>query len=139
MRRPRIPRIAGDPARLRGRIAALLVLAGLGGNTGCTHYHYYGAPPAIIGTPQQVICEPQVQVQRQAAAVPYGSVCEVPPASSGGVFVAATPRRTEVLVSKPQGSASRARGGSRFAWHRPDPEGLATTRVEGGLDDSALR
>jgi hypothetical protein len=122
------------------RAAVLFVLAGFAGATGCTHYHYYGAPPQVIGAPQPIICEPQVQAQRQPAVVQYGSVCEVPPVSSGSPFVAAPPRRSEVIVSRPQGAPSgRRASGSRFAWHRPDPENLATTRVEGGLDESAVR
>lgn len=128
------------PARkFRTAAPLMMALAGIGGSTGCTHYHYYGTPSQIMATPQPVICEPQAQ--RQPAAIQYGSVCEVPPASSsGGILATAPPKRSEVLVSRPQGSASgRRAGGSRFAWHRPDPEGLATTRVEGGLDESAVR
>lgn len=99
------------------RIAALTTLAGA---SGCTHNHYYyGAAP---------LCEPG------PAVVTYGAACEVPDASRGAVVVSATPRTQGVLVSRPQG-----RLGSRMAWRRPDPEALATTRVEGGLDDAALR
>ena len=69
------------------------------------------------------------------AVVEYGAVCQVPPAGGNTVVVASAPPSTQrVLVSRPQG-----RLGSRLAWRKPDPESLATTRVEGGLDDSALR
>jgi hypothetical protein len=120
--------------RLRDlRWAALIGLVGLGGATGCTHYHYYGAPP------QMLVEQPAVVAQRPVL-VPYGSVCDVPSGSSSGVTtVVEAPRRGgEVIVSRPQGGLG-ARRGSRFAWHRPNPDSLATTRVEGGLDESAVR
>jgi hypothetical protein len=109
--------------------AAALSLIGLASATGCTHYHYYGAPPPMI-------CEQPAVVAQRPVLVPYGSVCEVPP--GGTTAVAEAPRRGEVIISRPQGG-SAGRRGSRFAWHKPDPESLATTRIEGGLDESAVR
>lgn len=118
------------------RWAALLGLATLAANAGCTHYHYYGAPPTAA-----VACDPAVPgttVVRRPALIGYGSVCEVPPAA-GGTVVSEAPRRGDLVVSTPQGAGPAGRRRSGLAWRRPDPENLATTRVEGGLDDSTLR
>jgi hypothetical protein len=78
----------------------------------------------------------------------YGEVCQVPSQVSGGTVITqatdspngASSEGTigPVLVSQPAGSGGFFRG-SRFAWRRPDPESsLATTRVEGGLDDTTV-
>lgn len=114
--------------------AAILALLGLAAGSGCTHYHYYGAPSPGL-------CEQPAIVAQRPVMAPYGSVCEVPESSTNSApsLMAATPRRGEVIVSRPQGVSGARRNGSRFAWHRPDPESLATTRVEGGLDESAVR
>lgn len=103
-------------ARIRW-IAAVLASAGA---CGCTHNHYYyGAAPMATTSP---------------AVLEYGAVCEVPSSSGNAVVVANPPRSQRVLVSRPQGAL-----GSGYAWRRPDPEALATTRVEGGLDDVTTR
>jgi hypothetical protein len=73
----------------------------------------------------------------------YGEVCEVPPETDRQIAVqrsgqpsyvtGSAPSR--VVVSEPQGSGSFMSRSSRMAWRRPDPESLATTRVEGAIDD----
>jgi len=111
------------------------LLAGCVSLSGCTHNHYYGASvPA---------CGPTVVGSIGGADAPeYGAVCEVPNqvVSGGsvvaqrqpGVTVVPAPKAPRVVVSEPS-------GGSRLAWRRSDPEdGLATTRVEGALDDPTV-
>jgi hypothetical protein len=97
----------------RPRVGALILLAGLAGGTGCTHNYYYGT---------------SVPLCPEAEPVRVGSVCEVP----GGTVVTqnAPPRSSRVVISEP-------RGGSRLGWRRSE-EGLATSRVEGSLDDETL-
>lgn len=103
-------------ARFVPFVAAVILLVGA---TGCTHNHYYyGASPLCETTP---------------AVVEYGAVCEVP-STNRAVIVADAPPSRRVAVSRPRNKA-----GSGFAWRSPDPEALATTRVEGGLDDATLR
>jgi hypothetical protein len=73
----------------------------------------------------------------------YGEVCEVPSAVDQQLAVqrngqpsyvtGAAPSR--VVVSEPQGSGPFVSRSSRMAWRRPDPESIATTRVEGAIDD----
>ena len=112
-------------------IAASAVLAGLTGATGCTHYHIYGnaAPSA---------CDPAPLAAGQPMLLrSQGSVCEIP-STPGSVAVAGIPGGTQILVSQPQG-ARTMNGSSRFAWRRPDPESMATTRIEGGIDGGTVR
>lgn len=121
-------------ARTRLSVGTMM-LASLTTSIGCTHYHFYGTN----GVP---VCEaPAAAAGAQPVLVPqYGSVCEVP-SSPGATVVSGAPGGTRVLVSQPQGPRRfLSGGGSRFAWRRPDPESLATTRVEGGrIDEPALR
>ncbi len=113
------------------RFTALAVLATLCGAAGCTQYHYYGnggpcdmppgARPVVIQSP------------------PAGDVCEVPPRSGTTIVNNSPSGGSQVLVSQPQGVRNADAAGSRFAWRRSDPESMATTRVEGGIDESAVR
>lgn len=90
----------------------LLLLAG------CTHNYYYGTVPS---------CAP--------GTVQYGSVCDVP-ASSGGAAVAQNGTRSSAVGSTPSVVVSEP-SGPRLSWRRADPEAsIATTRVEGAIDDS---
>ncbi len=122
------------------RAVASVGLAGLAWITsGCTHHHYYGAgvPVACAEAPATIISSR------------YGEVCEVPAQSGGATVVtqapaaaprvvASAPRPSRVLVSEPRSSSPPVRGNGRFSWHRADPEGLATTRVDGALDDDPV-
>ena len=103
-------------------------------SSGCTHNHYYGASVPV--------CGPTVVGSTGADGSEYGAVCEVPSQvvsggsvvtqSPAGAMVTAAPKAPRVVVSEP-------RGGPRFAWRRSDPENsLATTRVEGALDDPTI-
>lgn len=111
------------------RRAALIVLAGLCATTGCTHYHYYGQPGPYA-------------VPGASAVTTSGNVCEVAPAGTGTRVVVQSPQQnyavppggSRVVISEPQGTGRLSRGG-RFAWRKPDAETLATTRVEGAIDD----
>ena len=118
----------------RWRAGLGVLLAGYASLSGCTHNHYYGASVPV--------CGPTVVGSTGADGSEYGAVCEVPNqvVSGGsvvaqrqpGVTVVPTPKAPRVVVSEP-------RGGSRLAWRRSDPEeGLATTRVEGALDDPTV-
>ena len=103
--------------------ALILMAAGATAISGCIHNHYYGTVPPACST-------------TELGPVSIGSVCEVPPRVGGGTVVSqapAGPNAPRVVVSEP------ARG-PRLSWRRSDPEaGLATTRVEGGLDESVNR
>jgi hypothetical protein len=103
-------------------------------SSGCTHNHYYGASVPV--------CGPTVVGSTGEVGSEYGAVCEVPNqvVSGGsvvaqrqpGVTVVPGPKAPRVVVSEP-------RGNSRLAWRRSDPEdGLATTRVEGALNDPTV-
>jgi hypothetical protein len=117
---------------MQGSFGFLLAVAGSIASSGCTHNYYYGAAP---------VCAPTT-VTPGAGVVTYGEVCEVPTqVVGGGTLVSSTPivttpilggpRPPRVVVSEPNGRS----GG----WRRPDPESsLATTRVEGALDDPTL-
>jgi hypothetical protein len=102
-------------------------------SSGCIHNHYYtpaaGCPPTVTSS---------------AGVVDYGALCEVPnQVVNGGTVVSGKPlvaspvlggaRPPRVVVSQP--------GGSRLgSWRNADPEGgLATTRVEGAIDDPTLK
>jgi hypothetical protein len=113
MRRARFPR--------RG---ALILLAGLAGGAGCTHNYYYGTAVPLCPEPE---------------TVRVGSVCDVPGQVVPGRTVitqVAPPRSSRVVISEPRGGPLV--GGSRLGWRRSDPESLATSSVEGSLDDETL-
>lgn len=96
----------------------LLLLACSLGAAGCTHNYYYGAVPN---------CAP--------GTVQYGSVCDVP-ATNGGATVAQNGTRSSAVGSTPRVVMSEP-AGPRLSWRRSDPEtGVATTRVEGAIDDT---
>ena len=130
---------------LRGTL--WVVLAGWVGSSGCTHNYYYGSVPACGPTGLPVSTQ-------------VGQVCEIPsnqvivsgtPSSdtgSGSSVVAQAPRQGSTVVSNPQPRvviSQPAYGNSigqsinRLKWRRPDPESLATTRVEGALDGGTVR
>ena len=97
------------------RGGALILLAGLAGGAGCTHNYYYGTavPACPEGEPVRV-----------------GSVCEVPGRTVVSQIV--PPRSSRVVISEPRGGLLA--GG----WRRSETDGLATSRVEGSLDDETL-
>ena len=118
----------------RRRAGLGVLLAGIVSSSGCTHNHYYGAAmPA---------CGPTVAGQTVTDGADYGAVCEVPnQVVSGGNVVAGRQAGTVVIPAPkaPRVVVSEPRGNSRLAWRRSDPEeGLATTRVEGALDDPSV-
>jgi hypothetical protein len=100
---------------------------------GCTHNYYYGnAVPA---------CGPATIVP---GTVSNGAVCEVP-SQSGSDVVAQSPARSTIIGGgtaiagprPPRVVVSQPRSGSPFRWRPADPESsLASTRIEGALDDS---
>ena len=132
------------PTKLRG--ALWIILAGWAGSSGCIHNHYYGTSPAFV--PGGLPVSTQV-----------GQVCDVPngqvvvsgtPANSGSSsnVVVQAPRQgttvvsngqPRVVISQPAYGPYTGTSVSRLRWHRPDPETLATTRVEGGLDNGTVR
>ena len=104
----------------------VLLAASCLATTGCIHNHYYGQAVPV--------CDPATGTTQ------YGAVCEVP---AGGAVVSQAPGRTTtigspsrvVINSEPIGTRPFARGVTRFPWSRSPEQGLATTRVEGGLND----
>jgi hypothetical protein len=106
-------------------------LTGFGfGSAGCTHNYYYGNAVPVCGP-------------APAAAVPNGSVCEVPTqVVGGGALVTQGPVRSTIVsdgARPPRVVVSEPSDGSRFGWRPSDPDtSLATTRTEGGLDDQTI-
>ena len=105
-------------------------------SAGCTHNYYYGAVPAG--------CAPSTTLT--PSSVSSNTVCEVPTHVVGGAttvvsspYVLSTPvltgpRPPRIVLSEPNVN-------TRPSWRRGDPDsgsGLATTRVEGALDDSTI-
>jgi hypothetical protein len=115
------------------RNCLVLGLAGSAGSIGCTHNYYYGAVP-VCGEP--------------AVVSSNGTICEVPTQVAGGILagpgagrttiVSGAPRPSRVVMSEPLNSEPLARGPGRFSWRRSDPESLATTKVDGALDDDSV-
>ncbi len=111
------------------RAGALALTVAASGSTGCiSHNHYYTAS----GVPTYSTTD--------VGPFQIGTVCETAPGQvvNGTVVAQATPTTTpapapRVVVSQPSTS-------SRLSWRRTDPEsGLATTRVEGAVEDSVNR
>jgi hypothetical protein len=130
---------------LRGTL--WIILAGWVGSSGCTHNYYYGAVPACGPTGLPVsgqvgqICEvPSGQVVVSGAPsseVGPGSGVVVQAPSQGSAV--ATNTQPRVLISQPAYGPSISQSINRLKWRRPDPESLATTRVEGALDSGSVR
>jgi hypothetical protein len=133
------------------RLAASVALGALAALPGCTHYHYYTAPPPVIGAtvvggaPTVVSSAPVVVGEpaltnldppvRAPSAIRSGPVCEVP---GTPVYVSGVPARSgQIVISQPQGARTYAASPPRgYAWRKPEPESLATTRIEGGVNDA---
>ena len=129
-------------------LLALPLVAAL--NSGCTHYHYYGQamPPQYVGqVPASSACDPvlgSVGTSTQGTPVrvvaapsstvvsSQGAICEVP-ATSDEYVVIGQSGEPKMLSSAPAGSRSR------FAWRRPDPESMATTRIDGNISEYPVR
>ena len=118
------------------RALALVGLVAGVGSTGCTHNHYYGAPVPVCAEP--------------AVLGGYGSVCDVPTQVGGGTVIAQVPARTTVVTTPPRStrvvssappieSHPMTSNTGRPSWRRSDPEGLATTRVDGDLGSPVNR
>ncbi len=101
---------------------------------GChQHYHYYNSNPA---------CPPGASMA--PSSIQYGSVCDVPSEeveggnvissnSTRSTTIGGTRKSERVVVSQPQCAAP-------FSWRKSDPDsGLATTSVEGGIDDPTIK
>ena len=133
-----------DPIR---RSALAAILTAIAPATGCIHHHYYTALPAG----SMPVCPDGVSGSVPAAVVSNspGASCDVP---DGSTAVATSPGRTRAVVippprgstvvisepvTVPPGSLARAPKG----WRRPDPDGMATIRVEGDQkgDDPVIR
>jgi hypothetical protein len=130
---------------LRG--ALWVALAGWAGSSGCTHNYYYGNVPGcgpmgmpVSGQVGQVCEVPSGQVvvsgPPSSLASPGSSAVVQAPQQGSSVATNSQPR---VLISQPAYAPSIGQSASRLKWRRPDPESLATTRVEGALDGSSIR
>lgn len=107
--------------------------------TGCTHNHYYTAGVPVCGPSPVTV----------PATVANGAICEVPTQVEGGSLVAQGNGRSTIVNGAPIYSGTRSprvvvsepSSGLRLGrWQRANPvdNGLATTRVEGALDDSTI-
>ncbi len=131
-------------SRLHG-LAATIAVGAVAGLPGCTHYHYYTTPPivgstVVTGTPV-VVGEPALTTLnppvRAPSVIRSGDVCEVPAVVGPSYVSSGVPgRSSQIVISQPQGMRGSAPPSGRYAWRRPDPENLATTRIEGGVSDS---
>ena len=99
---------------------------------GChQHYHYYNSDPCAPGTPvastrrSGTNCDPQTSIVDGGTTVVEGSSRST--TVSGGQ--SKSPR---VVVSEP-GSSSRF-----SSWRRSDEDSLATTSVQGSVDDAKV-
>ena len=114
------------------RGGSIALLGGVIGSVGCTHNYYYGNVP---------VCPPSTTVA--PGAVQYGASCDVPTQVVGGSSATQGPSRSSVLTGAlpPRVVVSEPIvGPPRFpSWRRTDPDsGLATTRVDGALDDPTI-
>lgn len=124
-----------EPAA-RGAVSVVLGTVLLAGHLGCTHNYYYGA-----GNP----CGP---VAVAPAIVENGVVCEVPGQVVPGQVVtgSAVAQGSSVVTSPilggtrpPRVVVSEPRSRPRLGWRSADPDGgLATTRIEGAVDDPTV-
>jgi hypothetical protein len=110
------------------RTSRLGILALLAGAAGCTHNYYYGTMP--------ICAEPAPSA---AVITTPATVCEVPTQVVGGTVAQPLASPAPVVISEPADGGSLRRLGSRLSWRRADPENLATTEVEGALDDDTIR
>ena len=123
-------------------VATISLISGLLTSTGCTRNYYYSGLPGC--GPTQVI----PGATQYGQAVQYGNVCEVPTqvvGGTGGLIAQSTEisapiisrgKPPRVVISEPLGSGLRARSN----WRVSDPDtNLATTKVEGGVDDTTTR
>jgi hypothetical protein len=126
------------PSRTRSR-APFLAACALAASGGCTHNHYYTALP-VCGQPAalasatvssgSVVCDPAPEV----IGVPAVSSVVGRPVIMNG-----PPRTSRVIISEPVAGGS-SRPGSKLSWRRSNPdESLATTVINGNLDDDSVR
>jgi hypothetical protein len=109
-------------------LASGLAFAGLGCHQ---HYHYYNSDPCAPGTPvastmrSGAICDPQASIVDGGTTVAEGAMRST--TVSGGQ--SKSPR---VVVSEPGGLSRLS------SWRRSDADSLATTSVQGSVDDSKV-
>jgi len=128
------------------RGAAWIVLFGFwAGASGCTHNCYYGGVPACSPAGQAVttqigpVCEVPSGPATIVSSVPTnpGFVVQTNPSNSLGSI---GPNPQKVVISQPAYGSPLVRNSGRFSkWHRPDPEGIASIRTEGGLSDDPIQ
>jgi len=111
-------------------LASGLAFAG----SGChQHYHYYNTDPCAPGTPV-------------ASTVRSGPICDPPTSASivdGGTVVADGSARSTTVsggqTRSPRVVVSEPGGSSRLSsWRRSDSDNVATTSVQGAIDDSKV-
>jgi hypothetical protein len=109
-------------------LASGMAFAGLGCHQ---HYHYYNSDPCAPGAPvassmrSGTICDPQTSVVDGGTTVADGPSRST--TVSGGES-----KSQRVVVSEP-GGVSRL-----SSWRRSDADSLATTSVQGSVDDSKV-
>jgi hypothetical protein len=109
-------------------VAAWLAFAG----PGChQHYHYYNSDPCAPGTPvastmrSGTSCDPSTSIVDGGTTVAEGSARST--TVTGGQSKSA-----RVVVSEPSGSSRSS------SWRRTDVDSLATTSVQGTVDDTKI-
>jgi hypothetical protein len=129
-----MPEPSSKPTRHPMLASATLAAASLIATAGChQHYHYYNMTPG---------CPPSGTVA--PSSVQFGSTCDVPveEIEAGNVDSSVSPRSTTVEGSRNRERVvvSQPRPGSVFSWRKSDPDApVATTSVEGGLDDTTIK
>ena len=117
----------------RNRVFAALALAsGLAfAGPGChTHYHYYNTDPCAPGTP----------VSSTVRSTP---LCDTPSATvEGGTTVSEGSARSTTISGgqskPPRVVVSAPRNSSPFSWRCADSDSLATTSVQGTVNDAQV-
>jgi hypothetical protein len=122
-------------ASLKRTIVPATLASGLAfAGPGChQHYHYYNSDPCAPGTTPVAstlrsgsICDPQTSIVDGGTTVAEGATTRSTTVSGGQT------KAPRVVVSEP-GSSSRF-----SSWRRSDADSLATTSVQGTVDDSKV-
>jgi hypothetical protein len=130
-------RFAMRNARFLGFLKRTIVPASLAIGLACAglgchqHYHYYNSDPCAPGAPvastmrSGSICDPQTSIVDGGTTVAEGTSRST--TVSGGET-----KSPRVVVSQPGGLSRLS------SWRRSDADSLATTSVQGSVDDSKV-
>ena len=130
-----------------------IVLAGWAGSSGCIHNHYYYGPSPAAARPACRVDpgrlglrgprRPGGRLRTPSERVTPGSAAMVAGPQPSSAAGREQPAAAEWSSASPPTARRSARRQAGRKWRRPDPEALATTRVEGastaGLDPPVTR